>query len=154
MTQPPSHPSQISDQTAKIYAPLLVKLESEYPEVAKCLTGIGDAPVTWDVSKTEVKAYFETEAGTRFHAAYHTTAATSADDAAAFLAKVVQKYNAVTASDAKVLGAKPVSQPAPVTQPSAPVAPVEEEDDDPEPAPPPEDADADEDWGKESSGTP
>ncbi len=134
-----SENQKVGDDTAKIYAPLLVKLESEYPDVARYLTGIGASPVAYDASRTEVKAYFQTEAGSRFHGAYHTTEASSVTDAATFVGKIVQKFRAVTAEDAKVLA----SQPAPVAP--LPVPEVQEVPPSEPPSGPPLTPDDDED---------
>jgi hypothetical protein len=135
--------TQPSDPEPKIYAPLLVQLESDYPALAPRLIGIGDSPLPYDHRKIEVTAHFETEAGTRFSGKYHTDVTSSTPDAREFLARMDGKFKAALATDQKVLEAPPAPVPVVGTEPSPPSAPlsgpllpdedVDAIDDDPEP---------------------
>lgn len=109
------------DPEPKIYAPLLLQLETDHPKLAPLLIGVGDRPVEYDVGKREVEARFQTEAGTLFSGKYHTEVGTAREDAKEFLARMAGKLAGVTASDKSILGEAP--KPPPV------VEPVEEEDD-------------------------
>jgi hypothetical protein len=116
---PESEPTR--DPDPKIYAPLISILEADYPELAKQLIGIGDAPVPYDVRKVEVTARFQTEAGTPFSGKYHTEPSTSHQDAKEFAGVMAKKCRANTVSDKAVLES-PATVPGPLDRPSGAVA--------------------------------
>jgi hypothetical protein len=115
----------MSEPEPKIYAPLLLQLETEHPKLAPLLIGIGDAPVEYDAGKREVEARFQTEAGTLFSGKYRTEPGTAREDAKEFLARMAGKLQGVLASDKTILGAPPVAPPQNSVEPP----PSEDEDD-------------------------